>query len=189
MSNITFITGNAHKAAHFSQQMGFEVPHVKLELDEIQSKSSEEIIEHKVRQAYERIKKPILVDDFSAWFDDYSGLPGPFIKFFIDAEDGLEKLCRIADALPTRRMTQKGYIGYFDGETLRIFSGELHGDVVDHPRVPSPETGAFGTDAIFAPDGYEGRTRAELSADEYQKVYREVRAVDEVRAFLKNRTS
>ncbi len=187
MNDVTFITGNPHKAAHFSTQIGFEVPHLKLDLEEIQSKNPEEVIEHKVRQAYAIIKKPVLVDDFSAWFDDYSGLPGPFIKYFVEADDGLEKLCRIADTLPTRRMTQRGYIGYFNGEELRIFHGELHGEVVDHPRVPNNEAGSYGADPIFAVDGFSGRSRAELTADEYQAVYRQVRGIDELRAFLETK--
>lgn len=184
--DVTLITGNANKAAHFSRQMGFDIPHVKLDLDEIQSKGSEAIIEHKVRQAYDIIKRPVIVDDFSFWFDDYDGLPGPFIKFFIEAEDGLEKLCRLADTLPSRRVTQRGYIGYFDGKDVTIFHGELRGEVVDHPRVGDGKAGAFGADPIFAPDGYGGRTRSELTPDEYQDVYRKVRSIDEVRAFLKS---
>lgn len=180
-----FITGNPDKAAHFSELIGFEIDHQKLDLVEMQSTDPEEIIEHKVRQAYEILKRPVLVDDFSAGFDDWGGLPGPFIKYFIDAtDDGLERLCRMADSLPTRRMTQRAYIGYYDGTIMRIFHGELRGEVVDYPRVAHPETRAYGSDPIFAPDGYGGLTRAELTPTEYADMYSIIRPIAQVRQFL-----
>jgi inosine/xanthosine triphosphate pyrophosphatase family protein len=45
-----------------------EVLHEKIELDEIQSLDLGEVVEHKVRQAYEIAKKPILVEDTALEF-------------------------------------------------------------------------------------------------------------------------
>ena len=64
-----FITGNAHKAKQMEKMLGIPFDHQKIDLDEIQSKDPAEVIEHKVRQAYEIIKRPVFVDDFSFWFD------------------------------------------------------------------------------------------------------------------------
>lgn len=179
-----FVTGNAYKAEHIQQLLGIEIDHQALDVDEIQSLSSEEVIERKVRQAYEIAKRPVFVDDFSLWLDDYSGLPGPFIKFFVHAEDGLEKLCRVADILPTRRATARAYFGYFDGREVTIIYGELKGEIADHPRGDADY--AFGSDPIFAVDGYGGRTRSELSREEYDAVYRAVRNIDDIQTFLRS---
>ncbi len=178
-----FITGNAHKAQQMEKMLGVPFDHQKLDLDEIQSKDPAEVIEHKVRQAYGIIKRPVFVDDFSFWFDDLDGLPGPFIKFFAGDDVALEKLCRLADGLPSRRVTARAYFGYFDGEELKVIHGELRGEIVDHPR------GDLGicTDRVFAVDGYGGRTRSELSRDEFDVVYAEVRALDEVKRFLQSK--
>mgnify|MGYP003619857813 CR=1 FL=1 len=46
-----FITGNQDKADYLARILGIELQHQKLDLDEIQSTSLEEIVEHKVRQA------------------------------------------------------------------------------------------------------------------------------------------
>jgi len=92
MQRITFITGNQHKADYLEKYLGFSVGHIKLDLNEIQSLDLNEIVEHKVKEAYAKIKKPVLVEDASLEFSALGRLPGPFIKFFIE-EMGLEKIC------------------------------------------------------------------------------------------------
>jgi len=57
--------------------------HEKIDMDEIQSLDLDEVVEHKVRQAYEIAKKPILVEDTALEFPALGKLPGTFIKFFI----------------------------------------------------------------------------------------------------------
>lgn len=48
-----YITGNEHKAKFLAKLLGIELDHHKLSLDEIQSADPREVIEHKVRQAYD----------------------------------------------------------------------------------------------------------------------------------------
>lgn len=182
MTKPLFVTGNKHKAEHISNLLGIDIDHQKVDLLELQSKSPEEVIEHKVRQAYGLLRRPLFVDDFSLWFDELDGLPGPFIKHFVDAKNGLENLCRMADGLSSRRATARAYMGYYDGSVLSITYGEIKGEIAEHPRGDAPH--AFGSDPIFVVDGYGGRTRAELNRDEYDEVYMAVRAIDKFRAVL-----
>ena len=49
--------------------LDFEVQHKKIDLDEIQSMSLEEIVEHKVKQAYDVVKGPVLVEDVALEFE------------------------------------------------------------------------------------------------------------------------
>ena len=58
MKEVTFITGNQKKADYLAKYLGFPVKHHKLDLDEIQSLDLREIVEHKMRQAYEAVKGP-----------------------------------------------------------------------------------------------------------------------------------
>lgn len=60
-----FITGNQNKADYLSRYLGFHVEHRKIDLDEIQSLNLNEIVEHKVRQAYEKVQGPVIVEDVS----------------------------------------------------------------------------------------------------------------------------
>src|SRR3989338_11344497 len=84
MKNITFITGNQNKADYLARYLGFPAYHKKLDLDELQSLDLKEIVEHKVRQAYEKIKSHVIVEDVSLEFEALGGLPGPFIRFFVE---------------------------------------------------------------------------------------------------------
>lgn len=177
-----FITGNSHKAEHIQNLLGIPIDHKKLDIDEIQSQYPEEVIEHKVRQAYEVVQRPVFVDDFSFWFDELDDLPGTFIKFFVKDNAAIEKLCRLADGLASRRVTARAYTGYFDGEKVQIVHGELKGDITMHPRGNADY--AIATDFVFAVDGYGGKTRAELSRKDYEAVYERVRAVNKVRKML-----
>ena len=181
MSAVTFITGNQHKADNLARLLGLPLDHVKLDLDEIQSVELQEIVEHKARQAYEIIKGPVIVDDVSLSFTALSGLPGPFVKFFVEA--GTEKLCRMLDGFDTRSAVGRAGVGYYDEHGFRYFEGEIHGTVADHPR-GNGGFGSFGWDAIFEPEGYGGRTRAELTQEEYDEVYRKIRPIKDLKHFL-----
>lgn len=178
-----FVTGNAHKAESFHNLLGVDFDHAKLDVDEIQAATGEEVVKRKVRQAYEIARRPVFVDDLSLWFDALDGMPGPFIKYFLGTEEKLEMLCRMADGLPSRRATARAYFGYYDGTTLEIIYGELKGEIANHPKGTAKY--AVDSDFVFAVDGYDGRTRAELSKEEYDEVYHKVRAFDKIREFLR----
>lgn len=180
-----FITGNPNKAKHYGKLLGIKFAHRALDLIEIQSANSEEIIEHKVRQAYDIVKRPVFVDDYSFVLDDLNGLPGPFIKYFIEADDGLEKVCRMADGLKSRNATTRGYFAYFDGSNVTIIHGGVTGKVAKHPKGDLKH--AYGAAPIFCADGYGGRTNAELTEVEYENLYRQSRNVDSIKEFLQNR--
>lgn len=182
MSNVTFITGNQNKADNLARFLGVPVDHRKIELDEIQSTNLEEVVEHKVRQAYDITKVPVLVDDVGLGFMALNGLPGPFIKFFVEQPEGNEKLCRILDSFDDRGATGTSTMGYFDGTNLKIFSGHISGFIAEHPR----GDGGYGWDDIFCPEGYSGKTRSELTPEEYEAVYRTIRPLDELKDFLES---
>ncbi len=182
MSTPTFITGNQEKVENLHRLLGRKLSHYKIDLEEIQGAEMNEVVAHKAMQAYEIIKKPVLVDDVAMWFDELDGLPGPFIKFFVHAKNGAENLCRMADGLPSRRATAQAYFGLYDGKTMHILHGEIHGEIADHPRGSSGFS--YGWDCIFCPDGYGGLTRAELSAEDYDKLYRAIRPINELKQFL-----
>jgi len=175
-----FITGNQNKADYLSRTLGIELEHQKIDLDEIQSPDPKVVVEHKVRQAFERIKKPVLVEDTSLCFNALDGLPGTFIKFFVEAHDGYESMCRMLDGFDDRSAYASAVYGYYDGETLQTFSGRLNGTIAQHPR----GEGGYGWDKIFEPEGYNGLTRAELSPADDLISYNKIRDFESLQAFL-----
>jgi inosine triphosphate pyrophosphatase len=180
MSEVVFITGNQDKADYLARMLGVNLEHQKLDLDEIQSTHLDDIVTHKAKQAYERIGKAALVEDVSLGFAELNDLPGPFIKYFVEQENGLEKLCRMLDSFESRRATASCTFGFYDGERLELIRGSLEGEIADHPRGQN----GFGWDAIFCPDGFDGKTRAELTPSDDAATYATIKPFAALRAFL-----
>lgn len=157
---VTFITGNEHKARVLEKYLGYPVNHQKVELDEIQSLDLDQIIDHKVRQAFSILESPVLVEDVGLVIDEMGKLPGPFIKWFVD-DMGLEKICRLVDGFSDRKARAQIAFGYFDGDLIKIFSGEVKGQISNEPRGDD----SFGWNPIFIPDGAD-KTYAEMDGDE-----------------------
>ena len=177
-----FITGNAHKAAYLSRQLGIELPHQKVELDELQSTDLHVIVAHKLEQAYAVCHSPVLVEDVSLSFDALGDLPGPYIKWFVE-HAGSEACCKMLDGFDDRRAVIRCTFGYYDGDTMTFFDSELRGTISERPRV----TNGFGFDTFFIQDGYT-MTRAEMSQEENERTYAsQMKPFDQVAAFVRSR--
>lgn len=157
---ITFITGNQNKADFLAKYLGHPVAHQKLDLDEIQSLSLEEVAGHKAKQAYGIIKSPVLVEDVGMTIEAMGKLPGPFIKWF-ELTIGLDGVCKMVDSFESRKASVSVCYIYYDVQNMKAFNGTLHGHIAVSPR---GENG-FGFDPVFIPDGFD-KTLAEMSDDE-----------------------
>ncbi len=174
-----FITGNQNKADYLSRQLGVQLDYQKVDLDEIQEADPKKLLEHKLRQAYESVGQPVLVEDVSLAFDALNGLPGPYIKWFIDGA-GAEACCRMLDGFDSRGAEAICTFGYYDGSEFKYFQNRAKGVISDHPR---GENG-FGWDLIFINDGYD-ITRAEMDQAVNEQTYASImKPFTEVREFL-----
>lgn len=180
MQKLTFITGNQNKADYLSRYLGFPVEHTKIDLDEIQSLDLKQIVEHKVKQAYEKVQGPVIVEDVSLEFEALGRLPGPFIRFFVD-EVPFDVICSMLDG-KIRNATARCVFGYYDGQKIKLFEGKLDGKIAE---TPAGENG-YGWDKIFIPDGYTA-TRAELSEEDDRKTYLQMKPFAELKQFLKSK--
>jgi non-canonical purine NTP pyrophosphatase (RdgB/HAM1 family) len=178
-NKMYFITGNEGKAKYLADFLGFEIERKNIDLDEIQSMDLKEIVKHKVRAAYDVVKAPVLVEDVALEFEALNGLPGPFIKFFIDNMN-LQDVCDLLGTNKSRKAIAKCVFGYFDGKNEKYFTGELIGKIAKKPK----GEGGYGWDRIFIPNGYDGRTRAELSPEEDKETYLKIKPFEEVKIFL-----
>lgn len=177
MTKLTFITGNQHKADQLARFLAMPIAHHKLDLDEIQSLDLHVIVEHKVRQAFDILRKPVLVEDSSLEFTALGRLPGPFIKFFTE-ELPLKTICSLIKGTD-RSATGRTLYGYFDGTTITYVEGILTGTITDSPL----GEGGYGWDSIFIPDGYQ-KTRAQMSNAEYEATFNQLKAADKLKVAL-----
>lgn len=174
-----FITGNQSKADYLARQLGMTLEHQKVELDELQSTDLHVIVEHKLRQAYEVVREPVLVEDVSLEYNALSGLPGPYIKWFVDYA-GVEACCRILDGFEDRSAVIKCTFGYYDGKNVIHFDSEYAGSISMKPK----GLNGFGFDPFFIVDGMD-ITRAEMSPEENERTYAQyMKPFAAVKAFL-----
>ena len=160
--------------------MGVDIPHIKIDLDEIQSVDIREIVRHKLIQAYQAVNSPVLVEDVGVYYRALGGLPGPFIKWFVDYA-GSEACCRMLDGFEDRSAEIRCMFGYYDGDRFEFFENITKGMISDTPR---GEHG-FGFDAFFIHEG-STITRGEMSQEENERSYAEtMKPFSQVREFLK----
>jgi non-canonical purine NTP pyrophosphatase (RdgB/HAM1 family) len=179
MAKVIFITGNQGKADFLAKFLDYPVDHLKLELDEPQSLDYRKITEHKVREAYKKVQKPVLVEDMGLSYDALGRLPGTLTKWFY-SELGLEGMCRLLDGYKTRQATGEICFGYFDGKNVKLFEGKIRGVIADKPR----GNGGFGWNPIFIPEG-TNKTLAEMDDEETKKFsLRTTTVYPEIRKFL-----
>lgn len=178
MKDLIFITGNQHKADYLAKWLGWPVDHRKLDLDELQSLDVKEVIEHKVKQAYDIVKQPVLVEDATLTFTAMGRLPGTFIKFFIE-ELGIQGLCELVDGLKHREATGVVYFALYDGKTIHYFDGTMHGRIADAPK----GDGGFGYDPIFINEGFD-ITRGEMTEEDYASTSYRAEAIEKLKAHL-----
>ncbi len=179
-TKLTFITGNANKAAQLSKYLGIPVDHHKVDLTEIQSLDLTEIIEHKLKEAYSVVQSPVLVDDVSVTISALGGLPGPFIKYFL-SELKTEGICKLISSFSSKNIRAEVGVGYYDGKDSEVFIGSIVGAISDTPK----GEGGFGWDSIFIPQGYT-HTRAEMNETDYDATSPRKFALEKLEGFLKS---
>ncbi len=77
MNEITVVTGNENKArevAAFFEGI-CSVDHINMDLTEIQSDDVGQIARFKAHEAYELLKKPVIVDDTGFFINAFKGFP------------------------------------------------------------------------------------------------------------------
>lgn len=164
--NISFVlvTGNENKALEVERILG-ERPSIEpLDLPEIQEMEIERVLDAKAREAYRRLRRPVVVEEVGFYLDALNGFPGPLVKWMLQSV-GARGIARTAHALGDPGARAVCALAHFDGEHLVSALGETRGEVVLEPR---GEHG-FGWDPVFVPEGYE-LTYAELSGETKDQV-------------------
>ena len=175
-----FVTGRAEKVAE-ARRLGFELECVGLDLPEPQALDPAEVVETKARAAYASLSRPVVVEDSGLAIHAWGGFPGALVKW-LEKSAGIAAIPRMLRAFADRSATATCAIAYFDGTELVAARGESSGSIAPAPR----GAGGFGWDAIFIPTG-SGRTFAEMSGDEKDRVSHRRRAWEALAAQMPQR--
>ncbi|MCJ1471254.1 nucleoside triphosphate pyrophosphohydrolase ham1 [Pseudocyphellaria aurata] len=159
LKELTFITGNPNKLTEVQAILGTSVSlkSQSLDLTEIQG-SIEDIARDKCRRAVEIVQGPVLVEDTCLCFNALKELPGPYIKWFLEAlgHEGLNNLLLAYDDKSAQAVCTFAFCEGPGCETI-VFEGRVLGKIV-----PARGTPGFGWDPIFE---YKGITYAEMEVD------------------------
>jgi len=181
---VHFATGNQKKLEEVvailaaGQQLPFEVKAVKLDLPELQGEP-EDISKEKCRLAVEQVQGAVMVEDTSLCFNALKGLPGPYIKWFLEklGHDGLN---RMLFGFEDKTAYAQCIFAYSPGpghEPL-TFVGQTPGRIVIARGPPD-----FGWDPVFEPEGFD-QTYAELDKDTKNAISHRYKALDNLRTYL-----
>ena len=159
MPSFVLVTGNLDKVAEAERILGFRPDHEPVDLPEIQSLDLSEVLDAKVREAYDRLGRPVVVEETGLYLDAMNGFPGPLVKWMLDAmgPEGIARSCRQMgdDGAEVRTA-----LAFFDGRHMQVAEGVVRGRLAPEPR---GEHG-FGWDPVFMPET-ESRTYAELEPE------------------------
>ena len=173
-----FVTSRAEKAEE-AARLGFAIDRLDLDLPEPQALDPAVVAREKVESAWERLRRPVLVEDSGLEILAWGGFPGGLVKW-LEKSAGLDGIVRMLDPFPDRSARAVCAIACFDGERLLAARGAVEGSIAPAPR---GERG-FGWDSIFVPTG-SVRTFAEMGAAEKDAVSHRGRAWAELANVLR----
>ena len=165
-------TSSDHKyaeAREVMQEYGIELERLSIERVEIQADDPELIAEYSLKVL--DVDIPILIEDAGLYIDKYFGFPGPYSSYALRTinNEGILKLMENDEDREARYLSA---VAFRDGETSVTFRGEVTGWISHTER----GTAGFGYDPIFIPAEGDGRTFAEMTAEEKAKISHRARA-------------
>jgi ribokinase/non-canonical purine NTP pyrophosphatase (RdgB/HAM1 family) len=186
---LTFVTGNKNKLAEVKQilaaagDLPFDMTNMKIDLPELQGDPSE-IAAEKCRLAAKEVNGPCLTEDTSLCFNALNGMPGPYIKWFLEkcGHDGLNNMLVGFDDKTAYAQTVVAFTTG-PGAEVQVFDGRTDGKIVQ-PRGPLD----FGWDPVFEPDEGKGKTYAEMTKEDKNAISHRFRSFTKLRSYLLDHT-
>lgn len=181
--SLTFVTGNAKKLEELIAILGTTFPRKlvsqKIDLPELQGEI-EEICAKKCKEAAANVKGPVLVEDTCLCFNALKGLPGPYIKWFLEKlqPEGLHTLLAGYEDKSAEAVCTFAYHPGGDKDEVILFQGRTPGHIVS-PRGARD----FGWDACFQPLGYD-QTYAEMPKTEKNKISHRYKALTQLQEYF-----
>lgn len=174
--SIYFITGNKNKFEEVKSVLSV-VEQLDIDLPEIQDIDAKNIIKAKLLEALNHKSGEFIVEDTSLYLDCLKGLPGPFIKWFLNTI-GNEGLFNITQKFGNNKAEAKTIIGYAKNhEEIYFFEGSIIGKIVKPEGVSG-----FGWDPIFLPDGFD-KTFAQMTLEEKNSISMRKVALNKLKEF------
>jgi len=151
MKEILFVTSNSHKVTEanmIGQLFGVSFSQVNLMYPEIRSDSVREVAQEGAKYAFEKLQRPIIVEDSGLYIESLNGFPGAY-SGLVFKKIGFEGILKLMDGLDDRKAQFVSAVGYCDRDIIEVFEGVVDGHITLEPRGKS----GFAYDPVFEPSG------------------------------------
>lgn len=179
---ITFVTSNVHKVDEVRPlfaRKNIELDWKAFEIAEPALECLSDIAAYKAREAFFRVREPVLVEDTGIFFRAYDNFPGPLPKRMFQAL-GFKGLLKLLEN--DRRAYFETRMVFFDGKRLHESTGRWHGTIVR--KVSSRNArNAFPYERIFVPKGQKECVSA-LRVEEKNRASHRAKAARKMAAWL-----
>jgi len=174
---VFFVTSNFHKfneARRALAENGIATALLKIEVTEIQDDNLEKIAKATAQEAAVKSGLPVLVEDAGLFIKALNGFPGPYSSY-VYRTIGTKGILKLMKGDDERDAYFYSVVAFCSPETVSVkcFHGKVKG------RIASKERGrkGFGFDPIFEPKGGTGKTFAEMTTFQKNKLSHRARAV------------
>jgi XTP/dITP diphosphohydrolase len=185
---IYYATTNTGKFDEVKRYINKHEPSIDLlpfteDLPEIQTTDQRVIAIDKANQAWQALKKPVLVDDSGIYFDHYNNFPGTLSKYVFYGI-GFEGILKLTEN--DNRATMRLFMIYKESDQgYEIFEGITKGKIVHQTTLPSHPSLPY--DAIFMPDGADKVMGLIRGTDEEKKYAYRLKALQKFLEWYKAR--
>lgn len=181
--DLIFSTGNSSKFKNVKKYIEDLNPTINLiqqniEIVEPQSLDLQEVAIFKAKDAFNKIKKPLIIDDGGLFIEKYNNFPGALTKWVFKGvgADGIWKLSQ-----EDPRSYFQTIIVYVDSQNIKPFSGITKGKIIQ--KKDAIKDLIMPLTEMFIPDGYD-KTYAELSENQEQYYNHRYKAVEKFISWL-----
>jgi len=182
---IAYVTNNPNKASEsvfILREMGINIEPVLIKIPEIQSDDLTEIAKFRAKEAYRRLKRPVIVEDAGLFINALNGFPGPYSSYVFKTI-GIDGVLKIMKGVKNRKAIFKSVIAFHNGKRIITFVGEVEGKISFKPKGSS-----WGFDPIFEPKGFKGLTYGQLPREVKNKISHRRKALEKLAHYLLRKT-
>ena len=181
---IYFCTGNKHKLKEYKnilEATGIKVKRISAKITEIQANKLEDVAKEKVKIAFEKVRKPLFVEDAGLFIEALNGFPGVYSAYVLKTI-GNQGILKLLNGIKNRNAYFKAVIAFVDeNQKIHLFKGRCKGKIAYNIRGNL----GFGFDPIFIPEGYN-KTFAQDSELKNEVSHRK-KAIEKFVNFLKRK--
>lgn len=168
MKELLFVTSNVHKfheAEMILKPYKIRLEHCKYSYPEIRSESVENVALESARAIFEKMKKPLIVEDSGLFISALHNFPGTY-SAWVYKKIGNNGIVKLMEGRKNRKAYFLSCIAYADSKTTKTFLGRVDGTIhqgkrmsifgytfFDKSKPCFTKSSGFGYDPIFIPKG------------------------------------